>query len=353
MRRRGRLWENKLKRMSEQAQVTDTEENVVIETGGCVVTLLPQFGGKIASIQVHGRELLQQPLAPIALRTREMSFDAGDASGWDECLPSVAACDVEFDGGTAEIPDHGDLWRVGWEPNGTKGLNHPMRQKSSHGNPDGDQGAQAISLSAKCFSLPLELERTVLLEEIDGGWRLGLEYRVTNFGSAPAPWSWAAHPLFLAEEGDRIVLPESIRTLRVEGSGGGRLGKSGDTVSWPMTRLTDGSKADLRVALGGDSGVGDKLFTSALNAEENWCELIRPNAGVRIRVGFDAAATPYLGLWICYGGWPEKDGPKQTCVAMEPATAPVDSLAVLGPWSRLLQPGESYLWPMRIDIRAI
>lgn len=325
--------------MSGQEQVASTEENVVIEAGGCAVTLLPQFGGKIASIQVNGRELLQHPLKPVVPRTKTMSFDTGDASGWDECLPSVAACDVEFDGGTAEVPDHGDLWRVEWaRDKGTKG----QRDKTA-----------PITLTGKCFSLPLELERTLSLEENNGGWQLGLQYRLTNTGSVPVPWSWAAHPLFIAEAGDRIVLPESIQALRVEGSGGGRLGKSGDTVGWPVARLAAGGEADLSVALSADSGVGDKLFTDLLGAKENWCELVRPNAGVRVRMSFDATATPYLGLWICYGGWPENDGLKQTCVAMEPATAPVDSLAVTGPWSRMLQPGESYLWPMRVDIHPI
>jgi galactose mutarotase-like enzyme len=326
--------------MSRQEQVVSAEENVVIEVNGCAVTVLPRFGGKIASIEVRGRELLQQPLAPVAPRTQTMSFDAGDASGWDECLPSVAACSVEFDGDTAEIPDHGDVWRVEWKD----------RDRGTEGQRD---KGNTLALRAKCFSLPLELERTLSLEENNGGWRLGLEYRVTNSGSAPVPWSWVAHPLFLAEAGDRIVLPESIRSLRVEGSGGGRLGKNGDTVTWPVARLARGGETDLRVALAADSGVGDKLFTGALTAEENWCELVRPNAGVRIRVSFDAVATPYLGLWICYGGWPEKDGPKQTCVALEPGTAPVDSLAVTGPWSLLLEPGESYSWPMRVDIHPI
>ncbi len=89
-------------------------ENVLIRAGECAVTVLPRFGGKIASIRIGERELLQTPLAPIAPRTLTMAFDAGDASGWDECLPSVAACTVETEAGIAEIPDHGDLWRVEW-----------------------------------------------------------------------------------------------------------------------------------------------------------------------------------------------------------------------------------------------
>jgi hypothetical protein len=74
---------------------------------------------------------------------------------------------------------------------------------------------------------------------------------------------------------------------------------------------------------------------------------------VRIKVGFDAAATPYLGLWICYGGWPERPGPKQMCVAMEPATALVDSLAETGPWSRVLGAGGSFSWAMTVAIESI
>src|SRR5580698_824572 len=91
------------------------KENVVMRAGDCAVTVLPALGGKIASIRVGERELLQAPLVPYAPRTRTMSFDASDASGWDECLPSVAACSVETAAGAAAIPDHGDLWRVEWK----------------------------------------------------------------------------------------------------------------------------------------------------------------------------------------------------------------------------------------------
>lgn len=320
------------------------EENVVIAAGECEVTILPRFGGKISSIKLKGRELLQQPLAPIGPRTQTIGFDEGDASGWDECLPSVAACSVPFAGGVARIPDHGDLWRMEWERVETE---------------DEEQRSNSVSLKGKCFSLPLELERTVYLKESAGGWGLGLFYKLTNTGTDPAPWSWAAHPLFAVDAGDAIDLPPGIRTLRLEGSGGKRLGQYGDTVHWPITRLSAAGEAalsltetDLRLAQPIDSRIGDKLFAGPLGAEENWCELSRPSAGVKIRVSFEAGRTPYLGLWICYGGWPEREGPKQMCVAIEPATAPVDSLAVEGPWSRVLAAGESYEWVMTVDLRA-
>ncbi len=315
------------------------KENVLIQAGPCTVTVAPEFGGKIASIRIDGKELLQGPLAPLAPRTQTMSFDAGDASGWDECLPSVAACTVSTGSGQAHIPDHGDLWRVAWK-------------EQPSGNREQGKG-NSYSLQGECFTLPLVLARTVLLSENAAGWRLELSYRLINTGASAVPWSWAAHPLFVAEAGDRIILPDSIRSLRLEGSGGNRLGKNGDTVDWPIAKLAAGGTTDLAVAQSADSGIGDKLFAGPLAPEENWCALERPSARLRIKVGFDPAASPYLGLWICYGGWPDGPGPKQTCVAMEPATAPVDSLAETGPWSRELAPGARSEWTMHVDVELM
>jgi galactose mutarotase-like enzyme len=120
-----------------------------------------------------------------------------------------------------------------------------------------------------------------------------------------------------------------------------------------MATIAGNRKEDLRVAQDKQSGVADKLFAGPLRAEQNWCALHRPRAGVKVKFSFDPVATPYLGLWLCYGGWPDKSGPKQMCVAMEPSTAPVDSLAQTGDWSRILAPGESYRWPMRIDLEVL
>lgn len=332
--------------MPNQISSPTAEENVIIRRGECAVTLLPLFGGKIASICLRGKELLQAPLTPYAPRTATMSFDAGDASGWDECLPSVAECTVDVGDGLAWIPDHGDLWRVEWTESRDQGSE--IRDQNST-----DKDAENVTLLGECFSLPLTLERTLAFTETEKGWKLQLDYALNNTGTEAVPWSWAAHPLFLAEAGDRIVLPESIDHLRLEGSGGGRLGAADATVSWPVAALADGGQIDLSVMQAADTGFSDKLFAGPLSAAENWCSLERPSAGVRIRVSFDPAATPYLGLWICAGGWPDRPGPKQVCVALEPSTAPVDSLALPGVWSRKLEAGESYFWQMTVDIESI
>lgn len=314
--------------------VTRTEkDSILMNIGDCAVTILPQFGGKISSILVKGHELLQIPLAPYGPRTRTMSFDQGDASGWDECLPSVAGCTVQTANGPVEVPDHGDLWRVEWSV-----------LACANGS---------LTMRGNCFSLPLSLLRTVTLTQTDKGYRLHADYKVTNTGDKQTPWAWLAHPGYTSQAGDCVILPASIKTLRLEGSGGGRLGKGGDTVQWPIAKLVTGGETNLGIATPPESNTGDKLFAGPLTAAENWCALERPSAGVRLRISFNPTATPYLGIWICNGGWPDRAGTKQHCVALEPTTAPVDSLGITGPWSRTLAPGESFTWPMTVDLELL
>jgi len=322
--------------------VSGAQENVVIRSGDCSVTLLPKLGGKIASIRVGSHELLQAPLHPCAPRTPTMSFAQSDASGWDECLPSVAACTLLTEAGPASIPDHGDLWRIPWQ------ILEATRDSAT--------------LRVDGFSLPLQLTRTILLVETPTGWRLQLLYSLANRGACNIPWSWSAHPLFAVERGDRILLPEPVHGLRLEGSAGSRLGSHGDAVRWPLAHLADGSTYDLSIAGCADCGIGDKLFAGPINPADQaqagrslsgWAALERSAIGLRLTVRFDPAITPYLGLWLCYGGWPDGPGPRQHCVALEPSTAPTDALSTTGSWSRRLAPGESVNWPMELNIDRV
>ncbi len=318
--------------------MTDGNEKVVIAANGCLLTVQPEFGGKVSSLRVHDHELLQQPLRPIRKRSTEMAFEESDASGWDECLPTVAAGTVETSAGSVQTLDHGDLWRVPWRVLGR--------------DPD------AITMSARCLSLPLELTRSMMLAETAAGWRLRTLYSLRNFGPHRLPWSWAAHPLFACEAGDRIVLPPSIQRLRVEGSRGNRLGAAGDWIGWPRAAAVDspGSPArhapELSVAETAATGYAEKLFSEPLSSADGWSTLERANIGLQLTVRFDAQVTPYLGLWLCYGGWPET-GQRQMCVAMEPTTAPTDALANMGAWSRWIEPGGTTYWPLDIEIEQI
>lgn len=301
---------------------------LTMQTDTLRATVLPALGGKIASLlwRSSGVELLQQPLAPYAPRTLTMGFNESDASGIDECLPSVAECEVYAKGRTVRIPDHGDFWRLPWEY---------------------QQEGNTVRMAATGVSLRLRFERTLRLE----GGTLEIVYRVTNVGEEPVEYGWSAHPLFAVERGDRVSLPGSVTEVQVEGSG--RLGPKGTIHAWPRTRTAQGEAIDLSVTGGIDDGIGDKLFT--MSPAEGWAALERVRAGLRVEVQFDAERSPWLGLWLCYGGWPEGKASRQQCVALEPCTAPVDSLAeamAVGQ-GRRLEPGKSDEWPMRVRVAPL
>lgn len=300
-------------------------ENVILSTGSLGLEVLPALGAKLASLRFQDKELLQQPLAAYTPRTREMGFEESDASGFDECLPSVAACQVETAEGTVSVPDHGDFWRVPWS----------CEQIS----------AEELLLEAQGFSLPLLFRKRVRLEE----HAVHLLYEVKNTGTAPCSYLWSAHPLFAVDPGDRIVLPPAVKELFLEGSGTGRL--TGKHCAWPVASTSDGGSVDLSLTGSASDGIGDKLFAATPDA--GWCALERPGLDLRLEVQFDPKVTPYLGLWLCYGGWPAGHSARQYCVALEPCMAPTDSLALGARWAHRLAPGQSESWPLTIRLSSL
>ncbi len=269
---------------------------MILENDHLRVAVLPSLGGKIASIQTKpdGEELLQQALQPYTQRTPYMSFDASDASGWDECLPSIAACEIETASGKVSIPDHGDFWQVAWK------ADFP--------------GEKELELSADGFSLPLRFSKKLRLE----GHRLHVAYSVRNLAKEPVEYVWSAHPLFVIEQGDRILLPASVKEVTVEGSARNRLGPSGTKHAWPHAAFAGFGSSDLSLVGNASDGIGDKLFAAA--PQEGWCAIERSRLQYRVELRFDPRELPYLGLWICYGGWPEHLPDQQYCVALEPCT---------------------------------
>jgi len=320
-----------LTRNSVKDPVQDAFEQVVLENNLLRVLVLPSLGGKIASIQLlPGREeLLQQPLQPYALRTPFMSFDAGDASGWDECLPSIAACEMQTASGTSSIPDHGDFWQIAWQVI--------------------SQSEGEVTLSADGFSLPLRFHKTVRLE----GNRLSVAYSVRNLGNEPLEYVWSAHPLFAVEQGDRIVLPPSVKEVVVEGTARNRLGEKGTRHPWPKTTLANEGLCDLTLVGNAADEIGDKLFAAA--PSEGWCAIERKGLKSRIELHFDPNQTPHLGLWICYGGWPENQEKRQYCVALEPCTAEGDSLATAASKGNAcrLAPGTENHWSLVFQVIGV
>jgi galactose mutarotase-like enzyme len=283
----------------------------VLENEHLRVVIAPQSGGKLISLfsRRTNTEWLLPPLRPYAEARSDAGFENWDGGGFDECLPTVAP--------SGSSPDHGELWRQPW------------------------QEEDPVTLRGTACGGALTVRRRALLD----GSSLLLHYQVENVGQSAQSLLYSAHPLLRVQQGDRIRLPDEVRSLRVEGSRKNRLGIRGDSIAWPAAK-----GEDLSILGPPDGTQADKLFTGILS--EGSCAVFRPSLQEGIKLLFDVQTLPYVGLWICRAAWPESGEAKQYTVALEPTSAPADALADAEregtAWR--LEPGQERRWVLRFAL---
>lgn len=298
-----------------------------LQNSQLAVIVVPGEGGRVASIRsLHsGVEFLTQSLKS-GSHVRpglSTSFEDGPCAGMEECLPTVGPCGPDTEGGPA--PDHGDFWQLAWKVTETS--------------------STQLRLHAIGFSRPLLFSKELSLK----GSELRIGYRVENLQPAPTSFLYACHPLFAVCEGDRILLPQEARSLSLYYSRHERLGASGSLVCWPRTQ----SGVCLDVVDDETAGTAEMLYTGRLN--KGCCGVYRGSARQGLTLSFDVGKLPYLGLWLCYGGWPDDAAePRQYAVAIEPTTAPCNTLAKAqnAGSAVTLGAGESFGWEIRLQATA-
>ncbi|WP_263367404.1 hypothetical protein [Edaphobacter bradus] len=188
-----------------------------IENSALRLACYPEYGGKLFSLTERstGTEFLLPPAAAYLSNSAGSVFEDSDRGGFDECLPSVAACSASPH--HLAVPDHGELWRTSWEI-----------QNAS---------AVELSMSATCPCSELQLARKATLD----GSAIDFHYQLTNLGRETRNWLWSAHPLLFVEPGDQILLPDDIDEARVECSLSGEW--KGDLLAQrPKRHFADGQE---------------------------------------------------------------------------------------------------------------
>lgn len=309
------------------------DDRIVLENGALRVVLLPRSGGRIESLRAGGFEFLLQPSGLLDQRrsyegmTSGMRFQDGACSGMDECLPTVAISNVGIPG--LAVADHGDFWSIPWTT---------LEPASSC----------SVTIVADGASRPLRFTKRLELQPTF----LRIEYTLQNLSGQPVDYLYACHPLFAIDPGDRVVLPTEVTTLRVESSCRERLGTQGDSISWPIAQGAD-CPIDLSVALHSSSDTAEMLYAGPLSSGR--CGIYRSAMSRGILLDFDPACLPYLGLWLCYGGWPENSEHRQVAVALEPTVAARGSLedAIRDGVSPALAPYEIHSWSIEFHIAGL
>jgi galactose mutarotase-like enzyme len=257
------------------------------------ISVIPELGARMVSLRDKrsGREWLWRPPGPLKLWRNHLgdSFSKGTFVGVDECLPTIGAC--SWNG--RELPDHGEVWSGSWELD---------RAAFTEGR---------INTTIRLPRSPLILSRDISLV----GSALRMDYTLTNVGSRPEAWLWSWHPLFSIRSGDRLELPDEVDSLFVETA---RLPDAGRGEIWNWPSHADHVRLDCLELDGDHSYV--KAFAGPV--QSGMARLVNKQNNTRLRLRWDAATLPYLGIWLTrggYNGWHH--------LALEPTNLQADTLA--------------------------
>ena len=269
----------------------------------------PGLGGKITGLRFgeHGREWLAPPVRPLAVPSPGQDWGELDCSGWDECLPNIAAAP------DLGLADHGDVWRHPWDP-----------------TPGAASGTVAPPGRTYRFGRDITAEDSTL--------RIG--YRLRNLGGLPLRWAWAQHMLLAADEHTRIVASSPLN-LRLDAAFRDR---RRDDAAFNATFEVPVGVGELRGVIGCAAKLWLEPPLPAVVAVIHGSASEEVGDWLAWRVA--DSSFPHLGLWLNLGGW---GNVPLRHVAVEPAFGahdkPSDAYADLDP----LAPDGERTWRVLIE----
>jgi len=282
------------------------------------LSVVPGLGARLLSLKDvrTGRQWMDRPLGESLFKNQlGDDFTTSTFAGADECIPTIGACSWKG----RELPDHGEVWALAWEVCGEAWANGVLKT--------------SIDLPQS----PLSFSRSIRLE---GEW-LTLDYSVENRGKGPEAFLWALHPLLTLEIGDRLEIPNGVKTLRIEcleGVLNPDLKTSGE---WPspfegvdLSRLEFNQEACM------------KFFVGPL--KEGYSALANEVTGSRLEFHWSAEENPWLGVWLTRGAFKGFHH-----VAMEPTNGDGDQLREAvnnGSLTKPLLVGETRSWTLKMRL---
>lgn len=279
--------------------------HLVIENEKIRAVFLPEIGGKMKELinLKTGTQFLLENQREDRLYSSPLygsEFSKYDVSGFDECFPTVSACgkDLKEDKKYC-FPDHGELWQREW--------------KYSYGD-------DSITLSIEGMKTKYLFEKKINLIEDS----IEITYSVKNLSSVAFPYIWSAHPLLRVAKGDKLLLPGNSDVVSLYWASNPGIGKTGDLVSLSLLMIEQ-KEFDFSVVPDKVVNIAIKCFTNKLT--KGYAGLYKKKSDETILFAFDTAEIPYLGVWLCYGGWPTDSERKHYTIGLEPTNGSSDSLA--------------------------
>lgn len=283
-------------------------EVVQVNTGVLSFELIPELGGKITSWKDlrTGREWLWQNPRLVRKQVEQGSsyITDADTGGWDECFPSIAACQYPAPPWTgAVLQDHGELW-------------------SQAATLDITENQDKVTLCTRWHgvALPYTFERSVTLTAASAN--VQVEYAVVNQTDAPLHFIWCSHPLLAIEPGMQLLLPLSARFNRSLTIPADLFTQDCD-LSYPPSLSGGINNVDLTSLPEASEAFAFKIWSDPLS--EGWATL-RAHDG-EFRMSWDIAELPQVAIWMNIGAWSGDGGRPYYNLGLEPCIGAQDSLA--------------------------
>jgi galactose mutarotase-like enzyme len=290
------------------------------------VVVVPGMGAKLVSL-LDKRNQLEWLVEPGGRPFKQVPYGAAfedqDMSGWDEMFPTIVACAYPATGERygASIPDHGEVWTLPWG----------QEPASPH----------QLKLSVLGKALPYRLTRTL---EYSAASTLKMAYELNNLGQERMPYIWAAHPQFTCGEQAEILLPPQVSEVCNTIPADWGWGEPETRFGWPQAVSIDGKPVHIDQTGPAALKQARKFFVLP-ETSIGWAGLQRCPAGDWLRLDWNPAEVPYLGIWVDEGALNHT-----SVVALEPTTGFYDSLAIA--WEKkevtILEPGATHVWTLTV-----
>jgi galactose mutarotase-like enzyme len=299
---------------------------LALETEAIRTITVPELGAKVVSLfdKRSGREwLVGSGSRPVKKVAYGASFEEQDLSGWDEMFPTIVACPYPEPGERhgVPLPDHGEVWALPWAIENSE--------------------AGKLTLRVNGKALPYELARTL---EYSSPTSLEMHYQLTSLAEVRMLYLWSAHPLFVCESGAEIVFPSRVKEVcnTIPASWG--WGEPETRFSWPLATGLDGQAVRID-QVGPPSLRKARKFYLLPDMHLGWVGLARTDQRDWLRMEWNPAPIPYLGLWVDEGALSH-----ESVAAPEPTTGFYDSLAVAYEKNEVavLEPGTVQTWDLRV-----
>jgi hypothetical protein len=306
--------------------------HLVVENESIKAAFLPRLGSKMISLinKKTGTEFLLENQDEDKIYKpayHGADYSKFDASGFDECFPTIEASELIVEnnkGSTKKIsfPDHGELWSKEWE-------------YEIHAN--------SILFYTEGVNARYSIKKLIMLKENN----IIIDYTLVNESDFSFNYIWSGHPLLAVEEGDRIIMPKGADRLFLNWASEIKIGTFGQYLQ--LSEL-NGIYEDFLKIKSSDHGIAIKGFTDSLTSGVTG--LFRSMKNESILISFDIKKLPYLGVWLCYGGWPAGAKKKHFTIALEPTTGRPDSLSesIKRNECSIIEAGEEKKWQIELSL---